>query len=234
MKKIFSILLVLSHFGIAQDRQKEVNERSHFVCIQSTGVYHDNSGCSTLQLCSGGKIRKTKHVDHLKPCPKCALVRQQYRAGGFTDIKRVLGVKDKKQIRDSLGTAEGTIQRPDGLFIQISGPPNSRTVNTIEFYFNKRVLFQEDTLFSKPFFDRLGLQFEGCRSDTIKSKTPHPVTGKIKKDIIIEYRGCALVERQDNYEDISKYYYELSFLAKESDLSAELEKVQLKLKVDQP
>jgi hypothetical protein len=161
-------------------------------------------------------------------------VRQQYRAGGFTDIKRVLGVKDKKQIRDSLGTAEGTIQRPDGLFIQISGPPNSRTVNTIEFYFNKRVLFQEDTLFSKPFFDRLGLQFEGCRSDTIKSKTPHPVTGKIKKDIIIEYRGCALVERQDNYEDISKYYYELSFLAKESDLSAELEKVQLKLKVDQP
>ena len=233
MKKILGILLLLSHFSFAQN-EKNVSGKSHFVCIQATDVYHDKSSCSSLQMCSGGKIRKTKSVDDLKPCPKCARPRHRHRAAGFSDIKRVLGVKDKKQIADSLGTAEGTIQRPGGLFIRISGPPDSRTVNTLEFYFNKPVVFNEDTLLSKQFYDKLGLQFTGCRSDTIRNQTPHPVSLKVKKDVIIEYRGCAIVERRDNYEDISKYYYELSFLAKEGERPTALEKVQLVLKVERP
>jgi hypothetical protein len=153
---------------------------------------------------------------------------------GFSNIKNVLGVKDKKQIADSLGTSEGTIERPGDLTIRISGPPDSRTVNTIEFYFKKPIQFDEDTLFSTQFYNHLGLQFDGCKTDTIRNATPHPVTGKIKKDVSIEYRGCAIVDARDNYEDTSKYFYELIFVAAEKDLSFFLDKVQLVLRVDRP
>ena len=92
------------------------------------------------------------------------------------------------------------------------------------------VVFNEDTLLSKQFFDRLDLQFDGCKADTIRSSTPHPVTGKVKRDFSIEYRGCANVEQRDSYEDTSKYYYELTFLAKELEQSAIVDKIQLLLK----
>ena len=183
-------------------------------------------------MCSGGKIRKTKNVRNLKPCKKCARPVIHYVNSGFSDIKRILGVKDKKQIADSLGTAEGTIHRPGGFSIRITGPPDSRTVNTIDFYFSKPVGFNEDSLFSSQFYHRLGLQFEDCKADTVRNNTPHPVTGKVKKDVSIEYRGCAVVEARDSYEDTSKYYYELIFLANDKSFSTELEKVQLTLRVE--
>ena len=234
MKSLLIALMILSHCCFAQRQKQTSDEKQHFVCIQSTDVYHDKSTCSSLQMCSGGKIRKTKNVHNLKPCKKCAAPTYRYRASGFSDIKRVLGVKDKKQIADSLGTAEGTIHRPEGFSMRITGPPDSRTVNMIEFYFNKPIEFNEDTLFSSQFYDRLGLQFQGCKSDTIRNKTPHPVTGKVKKDVSIEYRGCAIVEAKDSYEDTSKYYYDLIFVASEKDLSTDLEKIQLVLRVERP
>jgi hypothetical protein len=229
MKKILFILVVISNCCLAQDPS---DAKSHFVCIQSTNVYHDRQGCASLNMCSGGKIRKTKNVEGLKPCPKCARPSQRHIASGFTDIKRILGVKDKKQIRDSLGTNAGTIQRPGGLSLRISGPPESRTVNTIEFFLSPPVAFNEDSILTKKFYDRLGLQFERCKADTIRNTTPHPVTNKFKKDVTVEYRGCAIVEPRDAYEDTSRYYYELVFLASEKELTTELEKVQLNLRVD--
>jgi hypothetical protein len=234
MKKLILILLVLSQYGFAQRQKETFDEKYHFVCIQASDVYHDNAHCSSLQMCSGGKIRKTKNVHNLKPCKKCAAPRYHYLAAGFSDIKRVLGVKDKKQIVDSLGTAEGTIHRPGGFSIRITGPPDSRTVNMIEFYFIEPVEFIEDTLFSNQFYYRLGLQFQDCKADTIRSSTPHPVTGKVKKDVSIEYRGCAIVEARDSYEDTSKYYYELIFIGSERDFSTYLEKIQLILRVERP
>lgn len=226
MKKLIIPFLVLYSCHVVQGQ----NQKEHFVCIQSTDTYHDRANCASLQMCAGGKIRKTKNVARLKPCNKCA--RPVYLDSGFADIKRVLGVKDKDQIKDSLGTTESTIHRPGGFSLRITGLPDSRTVNMIEFYFTRPIEFNEDTLFSKPFFDRLGLQFGHCKSDTIRHTTPHPVTGKVKKDVSIEYRGCAIVEERDRYEDTSKYYYELVFLAKESALSADVEKIQLILRVD--
>jgi hypothetical protein len=232
MKKFVFSLIVLSNCCLAQDPKHTSDAKSHFVCIQSNDTYHDRQGCASLNMCSGGKIRKTKNVEGLKPCSKCARVQQRHIASGFTDIKRILGVKDKKQIRDSLGTSAGTIQRPGGLSLRISGPPESRTVNTIEFFLSPPVAFIEDSIITQKFYDRLGLQFEGCKVDTIRNTTPHPVTNKIKKDVAIEYRGCAIVEPRDAYEDTSKYYYELLFIANDKEVTTELEKVQLTLRVD--
>jgi len=240
MKNLAIVFVIFSHFCFSQEKKHSVNDKFHFICIQSSNVYHNNANCASLMMCSGGKTRKTKNIKGLKPCMKC--VRPQSKSAlpspvisdGFSDIKKVLGVKDKKQIADSLGTTEGTIDRPGNLTIRISGPPDSRTVNTIEFYFKKPIEFNEDTLFSTRFYNRLGLQFGGCKADTIRNTTPHPVTGKIKKDVSIEYRGCAIVEARDNYEDTSKYFYELIFVANEKDLYSFLDKVQLVLRVNRP
>ncbi len=203
---------------------------THYVCVQSLGVYHDREHCASLQMCTGGKVRKTKNVENMTPCKKCAA--PVYRNSDFANIKRVLGVKDKKQIVDSLGTTSSVIRRPGGFTMRISGLPESRTVNMLEFYFDKTIHFNEDSLFSGNFYDLLGLNFDGCKADTIRNKTPHPVTGKVKKDVSIEYRGCAIVEPRDRYEDTSKYYYELMFLSKEGEVSTDLEKIQLILRVD--
>lgn len=229
MKRVslFTLLVLSLHISYAQ---KKNEGKKHYVCIQSTDVYHDKFNCAGIQMCSGGRTRMTRDVGNMKPCPKCAA--PIYRSTGFQDIKRVLGVKDKKQIRDSLGTTENTIHRPGGLSMRISGPPESKTVNMLEFYFAEPLVFKEDTLFSKALYDRLGLQFDGCRSDTIRSTQPHPVTGKVKKDVTIEYRGCAIVEARDAYEDKSRYYYELTFFAKETDRDTHLDKIQLVLKVE--
>jgi len=212
--------------------QKKSEGKKHYVCglSASADLFHDQSNCAGLQMCSGGRIRVTKEVGKLKPCPKCAS--PVYKNKDFTDIKRILGVKDKKQIKDSLGTADGTIRRPDGLSIRISGPPQSKTVNMLEFYFSEDLLFQEDSLLSNKLFSRLGLQFDGCRSDTIRNNQPHPVTGKIKRDFSIEYRGCAIVETKDAYEDKSRYYYELTFFSKETDRDTFIDRIQLLLKVE--
>jgi len=231
--KLLTLLLLLcalSESSIAQKNSK--SGPIHFICIQSPDTYHDQDHCATLQLCSGGKIRKTRNVENLKPCRKCA--RPVYLHTSFANIKRILGVKDKKQIVDSIGTNESLIRRPEGFTMRISGPPESRTVNTLEFFMTTPVIFNEDTLLSKQFFDRLGFNFDGCKTDTIRSTTPHPVTGKVKKDFSIEYRGCANVEQRDSYEDTSKYYYELTFFAKELETSAVVDKIQLLLKVERP
>lgn len=232
-------MLALSCFIFAQAQKSKTTKETHYVCFpQSTGEYHNNQHCSRLQLCSGGRSHKIENIGNLKPCKKC--VKQMplssatpvLKASGFTDIKRVLGVKDKKQIADSLGTDEGTIHRPEGFTIRISGLPQSAQVNTLEFYFDKPIAFNRDSLTSTKFYKQLGLQFEKCKADTIQNKTPHPVTGKIKSDFSIEYRGCALVEARDKYEDISKYFYELVFVSKEGEAFLELEKVILVLKID--
>ena len=102
----------------------------------------------------------------------------------------------------------------------------------LEFYFSEELLFRKDSLLSRKFFDRLGLQFDACRSDTIKNNQPHPVTGKVKKDFSIEYRGCAIVETKDAYEDTSRYYYELIFFSKETDRDTFIDRIQLLLKVE--
>jgi hypothetical protein len=222
---------------MAQKKERADRETIHYMCIQSSDVYHNSSTCSSLAMCSGGKVRRVKGVDNLKPCPKC--VRRQpkpvvVKESGFLDIKKILGVKDKKQIVDSLGTSEGIIHRPGGLTLRITGPPDSRTINMIEFFFSVPAAFREDSLFSEKFYERLGLQFQGCKADTIRSSAPHPVTGKIKKDVAIEYRGCAIVEPRDAYEDISMYYYELVFVARERDTMTDLEKVQLILRAERP
>lgn len=203
--------------------------RTHYVCIMSDGTYHDRSTCALLQLCSGGKHRKTTQVDNLKPCKKCA--RPVYTATEFRDMKRILGVKDRKQIADSLGTPESVINR-NGHTMRILGLPGSKTVNTLEFFFPNQISFRKDSLLSVSFYKRLGLYFDGCRADTIKNLTPHPVTGKVDQTIRIEYRNCAIVERRDAYDDTSKYFYRLSFIAADTDRGSILEKVQLLLEVD--
>lgn len=235
MKQIGVAFLIVLMSSYVRGQEKATVEKYHFVCIQSADTYHDNSTCTSLQMCSG-KSRRTKNIKNLKACRKCVVRRPmaQIVKAEFLDIKRVLGVKDKKQIADSLGTREATIRRAGGVTIRISGPPESKTVNMIEFYLDKPMLFQEDSLFSDKFYDRLALKFNGCRADTIRNTIPHPVTGKIKKDVSIEYRGCAIVEPRDAYEDVRKYYYELIFLSRERDLSVELEKIQLILRVDRP
>ena len=205
-------------------------QKAHYVCIMDDGTFHDRSSCAALQLCSGGKYRKTTQVEHMKPCKKCA--RPVYTATDFHDIKRILGVKDRKQIADSLGTPESVIKRT-GYTLRILGSPGSKTINTLEFFFQEPVSFRKDSLLSEAFFNMLDLNFEGCRADTIINTTPHPVTGKIDKSIRIEYRNCAIVERRDAYDDVSKYYYRLSFVPKETDGKTMLEKVSLVLDVDQ-
>ncbi len=218
---------------IFAQQAKKAEKKYHYVPIQgSNDIYHDKSSCAVLQLTSGGKIRRIQEVGTLKPCKKCAKPIVEYSKSGFTNIKNVLGVRDRKQIVDSLGTAENVIHLPDGITLRISGPPDSRTVNQIEFYFDRAVLFSPDTLLSKKFFDRAGLHFENCKTDTIRNSAPHPVTGKTKKDFAIEYRGCAVVDRKDQYEDISKYYYELNFIPKETDALTYLDKLVLLLKFD--
>ena len=203
--------------------------KAHYVCIMDDGTYHDRTGCALLQLCSGGKYRKTTQVEHLKPCKKCA--RPVYDVAEFHDIKRILGVKDRKQIADSLGTPESLVNR-NGYTLRILGAPGSKTVNTLDFFFKQPVSFREDSLLSKAFYDRLDLHFEGCRADTIRNTAPHPVTGKIDKTVTIEYRNCAIVERRDAYDDISKYFYRLSFVPQDIDGRVVLEKVQLTLDVE--
>ncbi|HTE30221.1 MAG TPA: hypothetical protein VK666_07595 [Chryseolinea sp.] len=232
MKKVIFVLLALCSFEIVHGQKKESGGKYHYVCIQSTDVYHDRENCASLQMCSGGKIRRTKNVDHLKPCKKCAAPR--YLKSNFADIKRILGVKDKKQIGDSLGTGESLIRRPEGFSMRISGLPESKTINMLEFYLTQRTVFNEDSLLSKAFYDVLGLKFDNCRADTIRNLTPHPVTGKVKRDFSIEYRGCAIVEPRDKYEDTSKYFYELIFVAKEGEREPEVEKIQLMLRVERP
>lgn len=229
MKRIFWLAFLILNMPILY-AQKKSEGKKHYVCALSADVFHDQSNCAGLQMCSGGRTRVTKDVGKLKPCPKCAS--PVYKAKDFSDIKRVLGVKDKKQIKDSLGTAEATINRPNGVSVRVSGPPQSKTVNMLEFFVNDEIPFQENMLFSRTFYERLGLQFEGCRSDTVRNTQPHPVTGKVKKDVSIEYRGCAIVETRDVYEDKNRYYYDLTFLAKESERGTYLEKVQLVLKVE--
>jgi len=232
MKRLIIFLLVCIFFEPAIAQKNAKGSEVHFICIQTPDTYHDQEHCASLQMCSGGKIRKTKNINNLKPCRKCS--RPVYLSSGFSDIKRILGVKDKKQIADSLGTDESLIKRPEGFTMRIVGPPESRTVNTLEFFMTAPVSFNEDSLLSRKFYNRLGLEFEGCKADTIRSSTPHPVTGKVKKDFTIEYRGCAKVEQRDRYEDTSKYYYELTFFAKELDQSAVVDRIQLVLKVERP
>lgn len=246
MRKLIFVALLIGFAGVVQAQKKKEKGKDkedvvyHYVCFpQLSDEYHSNQHCSRLNLCSGGRTRRIENVESLKPCKKCvkqvavtAVTAPVYKASGFGDIKRVLGVKDKKQIADSLGTDEGTIHRPEGFTIRISGLPQSAQVNTLEFYFDKPVAFDRDSLTSTKFYKQLGLQFEKCKADTIQNKTPHPVTGKIKSDFSIEYRGCALVEPRDQYEDISKYYYELVFVAKEGVISTEVEKIVLLLKID--
>ncbi|MEP6735488.1 MAG: hypothetical protein ABJA70_08220 [Chryseolinea sp.] len=227
MNRYFLLFLIVCYSGVSQGQDAV---KQHYVCIQASSVYHDKEHCASLQMCSGGKIRKVKDVSNLKPCPKCA--RPIYTSAGFANIKRILGVKDRKQIADSLGTPESSIKRPAGFTIRISGLPQSKTVNTLEFFFDKPFEFTDYNLLSKDFFSLLGLEFDPCKADTIRNTTLHPVTGKVSKDFSIEYRGCAIVEKRDQYEDISKYYYELKFLSKDGDRGTELDKIQLLLKSD--
>lgn len=234
-KKLIVLLILLTGLYSAKGQNQEA-DKVHFVCNQPTGEYHDNEHCPRLQMCSGGRTRKIKNIQAgLTPCKKCVKKVAPVKGGGngFKNIKNVLGVKDRKQISDSLGTVEGTIHRPEGFTIRITGQPGTKSVNTIDFYFDNPVTFVEDSLLSKGFFNQLGLQFERCKADTLRNTTPHPVTGKVKKDFSIEYRGCAVVEAKDKYEDTSKYYYELIFIAKEGGIKTELEKIQLVLRYDQ-
>ena len=214
---------------VAPDLFAQSSPTSHYVCIMNDGTYHDRTNCALLQMCTGGKYRKTTVVNNLKPCKKCA--RPVYAAPDFHDIKRVLGVKDRKQIADSLGTAESVIIR-DAYTLRILGLPGSKTVNTLEFFFQQPVPFDRKSLLSSTFFERLGLEFNGCRADTIQNLTPHPVTGKMDNTVTIEYRKCAIVERRDAYDDVSKYYYRLSIIPIEADRRLILEKVQLVLDVE--
>jgi hypothetical protein len=210
-------------FGFAQSTPK-----THYVCIMGDGTFHDHTGCALLQMCTGGKYRKTMDVDNLRPCKKCA--RPVYAAKEFTDIKRVLGVKDRKQIADSLGTPESTIKR-NGYTLRISGVPGSKTVNTLEFFVSRPVEFVEDSLLSPETYSGLNLHFDGCTADTIRNLTPHPVTGTPDKTFSIEYRGCAVVERRDAYDDVSKYVYRLTFIPEEKDRRLMLQKIVLVLDV---
>lgn len=246
MRKLIFVVLLIGFAGVALAQKKKVKVKDkqavvyHYVCFpQLSDEYHNNQHCSRLNLCSGGRTRKIENVESLKPCKKCVkpvsatpVIAPAYKASGFADIKNVLGVKDKKQIADSLGTKEATIHRPEGFTLRISGLPQSMQVNTLEFYFDKPLTFNQDSLTSAKFYQQLGLQFGKCKADTVQNKTPHPVTGKTKNDFSIEFRGCAVVEPRDQYEDVSKYYYELVFVSKEGANSTEVEKIVLMLKID--
>src|SRR6478735_12297186 len=151
--KLIAVLVLLTGFYGAKGQSQDA-EKVHFVCMPPTGEYHDNEHCARLQMCSGGRSRKVKNVSGLEPCKKCVkkvAVLKEATGTGFKDIKNILGVKDRKQILDSLGTAEGTIHRPAGFTIRITGQPGSKTVNTIDFYFDKPVTFDEDSLLSGDF-----------------------------------------------------------------------------------
>lgn len=219
------MLFVVAGCLSAADLTAQAKTRAHYVCIMGDGTYHDRTNCALLQMCTGAKYRKTTKVENLQPCRKCA--RPVYASANFDDIKRILGVKDRKQIADSLGTTESLIKR-NGYTMRIMGPPGGKTVNTLEFYFSD-ISFREDSILSASFYDHLGLRFDGCRADTIRNITPHPVTGKIDKTFSIEYRNCAIVERRDAYDDVSKYFYRLTFGARESDRGPMLEKMVLVL-----
>lgn len=225
---IISFLLISCHWTHGQ--KSSTDKKEYFICSLTPDTYHDHEFCANLLPCTGGKRKQIKDLKNLKPCRKCAW--PQYIDSGFVDIKRVLGVMNGDQVVDSLGTGESTSYLRDGFSLRVTGQPGTRTVNMIEFHFNKWMEFNEDTLLSKQFFTRLGLQFDNCKSDTIRYKTPNPVTKKVKRDFIIEYRGCAIVEARERHEDLSKYFYELVFVAKEGDLSADVEKIQLILRKD--
>lgn len=241
MKKLILAFLVTAHALVCVAQEKNAKKTKsdkptithHYVCNLTNDVYHNMENCAVLQQCRGGRYRRVKEVAAFMPCTKCvrATNENNFPSGpAFSDIKRVLGVKDKKQIDDSLGTKKDVFSRPGGVTMRISGPPESKRVSSIEFFFSKPPGFNTDTLFSKMFYDNLGLKFGGCRADTIRNTTAHPVTGKIKQDITIEYRGCAVVEGDDKPVDADTYYYELLFVADDRMLPVLLEKVQLTLK----
>lgn len=230
MGKLFIISILLTGCHLTHGQKNSTEKKEYFACSLTPEIYHDHGGCSNLLPCTGGKKKQIKDLTNLRPCRKCAW--PQYIDSGFIDIKKVLGVRDRNQVIDSLGTGESTMYRRDGFSLRVTGSPGSRTVNMIEFHFQKWIVFNEDSLLSKHFFDRLGLRFDNCKADTARYKTPNPVTKKVKRDFTIEYRGCAVVEERERHEDLTKYYYELVFLAKEGDLSADLEKIQLILRKD--
>ena len=222
-----TLLLIIATGMFCADLTAQ-DTKAHYVCIAGDGTYHDRTQCALLQMCTGGKYRKTTDVGKLKPCRKCA--RPVSMPGDFHDIKRVLGVKDRKQIADSLGTAESVIKR-DGYTLRILGAPGSKTVNTLEFFPADPITYTEDAFLSSSFFEKLNLRFEGCQADTIRNLTPHPVSGKTDKTVTIEYRNCAIVEPRDAYDDVRKYFYRLAFIPGETDRGAVLEKVVLTLEV---
>jgi hypothetical protein len=230
MKKLLILFLLFSQFSFAQEtKKKKTFATYHYVCNLTNDTYHNMESCAELQMCRGGRYRRVKNIEGLTPCRRCVRTTKAASVSptAYANIKGVLGVKDKKQIADSLGTSDALITRPNGITLVITGPPNGKTVNQIEFYFKDTVPFNPEILLSKPFFEKLGLQFAGCRADTIRNTTPHPITGKTKNDFSIEYRGCANVEPRTEGEDTTKYYYELVFVPKESDGSTVLDKVQL-------
>src|ERR1044072_2734568 len=110
MKRVLLLSLMIFSLHVLYGQKKNVTKK-HYVCFQSANTYHDRANCAALQMCAG-RTRAIKDVSGMQACPKCAT--PIFRSAGFHDIKRVLGVKDKKQIKDSLGTAEGTIHRPGG------------------------------------------------------------------------------------------------------------------------
>lgn len=218
--------------------QSGSTKKTHYTCFQQTGEYHDKEHCPRLQMCTGGKIKRITNVHNLAACPKCVKPEKNQEvvevvevkksipkssAAGFSDIKRILGVKDRKQIADSLGTDAAVIHRPEGYTIRITGLPGSRTVNSIDFTFDNPVAFDDETLFNEKFFNTLGLKFSGCKSDTLRQE---------QNKISITYKGCALVEPRDQYEDTSTYFYELVFLAKEGDGPRKLDRIKLLLRFE--
>jgi hypothetical protein len=238
MNRLIIVFLVMAQIGVAQEKKSSKKSEKpkvtyHYVCNLTNDVYHDMENCAVLQQCRGGRYRRVKDVSTFMPCRKCVHSTNETTfssAPAFTDIKRILGLRDKKQIADSLGTKQDVIARPEGITMRLSGPPDSKRINSIEFFFSKPPGFNTDTLFSKMFYEKLGLKFEGCRADTIRNTTPHPVTGKVKQDVTIEYRGCAVVEAGDTPVDPANYYYELLFVADDRMLPVLLEKVQLTIR----
>lgn len=222
------LFLAIGCWGVVSSYAQD-KPQMHYVCIMSDGTYHDRTTCSLLQMCTGAKYRKTSNVSNLKPCKKCA--RPVYKVAEFSDIKRILGVRDRKQIKDSLGTAQGTVKR-DGYTLRILGAPDSKTVNTLEFFFPLPMVFDEDSVVTAAFLKKLDLQFEGCRADTIRNRARHPVTGAIDQTLTIEYRGCAIVEQRQAYDDVSKYFYRLTFIPVQRDRTLMLDKITLTLDVE--
>jgi hypothetical protein len=241
MNKLILAFLILAQVCMAQDKgtKKKKADKSnvthHYVCNLTNDVYHNMENCAVLQQCRGGRYRRVKELATFMPCGKCVRNTNSIDAPSgpsFADIKRVLGVRDKRQIADSLGTKKDVISRPGGVTMRLSGLPDSKRINSIEFFFSKPPGFNTDTLFSKMFYQNLGLNFEGCRADTIRNTTPHPVTGKMKQDVTIEYRGCAIVENDATPIEAVTHYYELLFVADDRMLPILLEKVQLTLKTE--